>query len=724
MHNPDRPLARLALAIALALPLANQALACGPDFSLTLLDNRARTLAEMPENNFVFEATHLAPPIAGLKPVSQATLVIYWEADNENYVRQREWVERDELGRDVAQRVEQLRALDDPAQVEAQAGDLPEEQRLYIAGAVAFRRDGEEASGYFRRLLALPADQRRARSTWAAYSLGRAQAEMSRNLPASDDVTTDAEAEQRRQAHAQAAREAFQLTRQLVLDGFSDPLELAAASLGEEARVAKDAGDWGQAIRFYSNQAALNSSVGISSLKFLSSELAQMPVDQLRPLLEVPEVQQLLTIRLLTRIGWDYEGQTEAEKPLVQLLLSLDEPALPNADRLATLAYQSGQYDTARRLLEKAGDSGLAWWIRAKVALHDGDITTATQAYAKASQAFPEDESWAYRRDDDGYLETVKPHCRVDGERAVLALKRGDYLDALDMLYRSGEIYWEDTATLAERVLTADELKGFVDAKVPAPNPQDQAQGDAYLPRPIATLLRELLGRRLMREGRYDEAPAYFATEELRTTAREYARARREAENRWTDIGQAEAYYTAAVLARWRGMELLGYEMSPDFKVYEGNYYQLQVERQAPAGWLSEDEARRQNSALAEPNRRFHYRWVAADLAERAADRLPHTSQAFAAALCQASGWLEYRDLDSARRIYRRYVENGPFVEWAGNFGKTCEDPDFERAKPRQWEERWSAITALAPSRRHAAYGLGALLVAGGLLLAWRRRRG
>ncbi|WP_165677003.1 hypothetical protein [Metapseudomonas otitidis] len=723
MHTPDRPLAHLVLAITLALPLANQALACGPDFSLTLLDNRARTLAEMPENNFVFEATHLAPPIAGLKPVSQATLVIYWEADNENYVRQRERLERDELGRDMAQRVEQLRALDDPAEVETQAGDLPEEQRLYIAGAVAFRRNGEEASGYFRRLLALPAEQRRARSTWAAYSLGRAQAEMSRNLPASDDVTTDAEAEQRRQAHAQAAREAFQLTRQLARDGFPDPLELAAASLGEEARVAKDAGDWGQAIRFYSNQAALNSSSGASSLKLLSGELARMPEAQLRPLLAVPEVQQLLTIRLLSRIGWDYDGQTEAERTLVQLLLSLDEPALPNADRLATLAYQSGQYDTARRLLEKAGDTGLAWWIRAKVALHDGDIATATQAYAKASQAFPEDESWAYRRDNDGYLETVKPHCRVNGERAVLALKRGDYLDALDMLYRSGAIYWEDTAALAERVLTLNELKGFVDAKVPAPTPQEQTDHDEYVRRPVATLLRELLGRRLMREGHYDEAPAYFATEELRTTARQYARARQEAQSRWTDIGQAEAYYTAAALARWRGMELLGYEMSPDFRVYGGSLYRLQVEHQSADGWLSEDEAKRQNNALADPNRRFHYRWVAADLAERAADRLPHTSQAFAAVLCQASGWLEYRDLDSARRIYRRYVENGPFVEWAANFGRTCEDPDFERAKPRQWEERWSAITALAPSRRHTAYGLGALLVAGGLLLAWRRRR-
>ncbi|WP_165670059.1 tetratricopeptide repeat protein [Metapseudomonas otitidis] len=723
MHTPDRPLAHLVLAITLALPLANQALACGPDFSLTLLDNRARTLAEMPENNFVFEATHLAPPIAGLKPVSQATLVIYWEADNENYVRQRERLERDELGRDMAQRVEQLRALDDPAEVEAQAGDLPEEQRLYIAGAVAFRRNGEEASGYFRRLLALPAEQRRTRSTWAAYSLGRAQAEMSRNLPASDDVTTDAEAEQRRQAHAQAAREAFQLTRQLAWDGFPDPLELAAASLGEEARVAKDAGDWGQAIRFYSNQAALNSSSGASSLKLLSGELARMPEAQLRPLLAVPEVQQLLTIRLLSRIGWDYDGQTEAERTLVQLLLSLDEPALPNADRLATLAYQNGRYDTARRLLEKAGDTGLAWWIRAKVALHDGDIATATQAYAKASQAFPEDESWAYRRDNDGYLETLKPHCRVNGERAVLALKRGDYLDALDMLYRSGAIYWEDTAALAERVLTLNELKGFVDAKVPAPTPQEQTEHDEYVRRPVATLLRELLGRRLMREGHYDEAPAYFATEELRTTARQYARARQEAQSRWTDIGQAEAYYTAAALARWRGMELLGYEMSPDFRVYGGSLYRLQVEHQSADGWLSEDEAKRQNNALADPNRRFHYRWVAADLAERAADRLPHTSQAFAAVLCQASGWLEYRDLDSARRIYRRYVENGPFVEWAANFGRTCEDPDFERAKPRQWEERWSAITALAPSRRHTAYGLGALLVAGGLLLAWRRRR-
>ncbi len=36
------------------------------------------------------------------------------------------------------------------------------------------------------------------------------------------------------------------------------------------------------------------------------------------------------------------------------------------SDRLAALAYRSGQYPMAASLLKNAGDSGLAWWLRAK----------------------------------------------------------------------------------------------------------------------------------------------------------------------------------------------------------------------------------------------------------------------------------------------------------------------------------------------------------------------
>lgn len=205
MYAPERRPARLALAIALALPLGS-ALACGPDFSMRLLDDRANSLAELPEGNFAFEITRLAPPIPGLKPVTEASLVPRWEEDNGAYLQQRDEREKSELGEAMWQRVQALRSLDDAQRAEAEGQDLPAEIRLYTAGAVAFQGDPALAVDYFRRVLALPDAERRTRSTWAAYSMGRTLAASSRALPASDEVLSDEEITQRLQANAEAAR--------------------------------------------------------------------------------------------------------------------------------------------------------------------------------------------------------------------------------------------------------------------------------------------------------------------------------------------------------------------------------------------------------------------------------------------------------------------------------------------------------------------------------------
>ncbi|HBO1240493.1 hypothetical protein [Pseudomonas aeruginosa] len=719
MYAPDLRPIRLALAIALILPL-DSTLACGPSFPMRLLDDRANSLAELPEGNFAFEISRLAAPLPGLKPVTEASLVPRWEEDNSRYLQQRDERERSELGEERWRRVQALRALGDARRVEAEGAGLPAEILLYTAGAVAFRSDPEQAREYFRRVLALPAPERRTRSTWAAYSLGRLLAADSRALPAAAEALSDEEVSRRLRANAEAAQEAFRLTRRLAIEGFDDPLELAAASLGEEALLAREANDWGEAIRLYANQAMLRSDTGYSSLRQLSGELARMPDERLEPLLAVPEVQQLLTVRLLTRGGWFYDEQLAGEQHLAELLMALDVAELPNADRLAALSYRYGRYDNAGRFLEKAGDSGLAWWLRAKLALRAGDTSRATEAYARAAKAFPEDEEWGVRRTADWEWETVKPRCRVEGESAILALQRGDYLEAFDNLYRSGAIYWLDAAAVAERVLTLDELKSYVDAKVPAPPPQTQEDRDAYRSRAPAAGLREVLGRRLLREGRYDEAPAYFESQELRAAASEYGQARKQASSRWTAIGRAESYYRAARLARRQGMELLGYEMSPDFHVMGGNYSFAQAGRLQAGGLLAEGEVQRQNASLAQPNARYHYRWIAADLAERAADELPHTSQAFAAVLCKGSGWVQYVDLSRAQAIYLRYVEHGPFVKWAGNFGMNCEEPDFDSAYGRQWEERRQAMRdALYPVR----YGLAAATLFSAAVAAWLWRR-
>jgi hypothetical protein len=748
--NLPRCLLAVAVATVLTAPVA---LACGPAYPLRLLGDRARSLQELPEGNFSFEARRLAVATPALKQaasyygerrwdvdegryIAVATPSLKqtasydsetrWDADEGHYIGGLEAAEPQGLTPEQAAKVKALRTLTDPAQAEQAGAELPAELRLYTAGAVAFTQgDDATAQAYFQKVLALPASERPLRSTWAAYSLGRS---LARGADAArDGELSDEQLEQARQADIEAAKQAFRLTRQLALDGASDPMELGIASLGEEALLALNADDWSNAIGLYASQLKLGSPTGYSSLKQLAVQLTQMPEAQLTPLLRQLPVQQLLTAYLITHSGWSYGEQPSGEKALVQLLQRNAIANLANADRLAALSYQFGDYAATATLLEHAADNGMTWWLRAKMALRSGDKASAQAAYAKAAQAFPEDESWGWRRDLDWNGETLKPRCRVEGEGAILALERGDYLEAFEALYRSGYIYWADAAEVAERVLTTEELKTFVDAQVPAP-PSIATPPDpfAYQQRPIAAELRQLLGRRLLREGRYDEAPAYFYEVSLQTAARDYGQARQAAKSRWTATGQAEALYQAGTLARRQGMELLGFEMSPDFAWFNarfgGKYFLEPVQTQEPGGLLSRAEAERQNAHLAQPNNLFHYRWIAAELGSQAADLLPHTSQAFAATLCHATDWIQSRDEELAQSLYQRYIDKGPAVPWAAHFGKNCPQPNFASVDRDLWQLRLdNSRRALRP---YKGWLFGLALV-GGVLAAgyWRKKR-
>jgi len=700
---------RHVLCLSLSLPMGS-ALACGPDFPMRLLDNRGQSLAELPEGNFNFEISRLGHAIAGLKNVTAATYSPnYGYGDAPDYAGQRNTAEQAGLTPDQQALVKQLRNLTDARQVEEQGTSLPAEHRLYLAGAVAFNAgDHGLAAEYFQKVLALPADQRALRSTWAAYSLGRTLFAMSSEAGAGPDLLAQ-------------SRKAFEQTRQLSIDGFSDPLDLGVASLGEEARVARTAGDWDSAIELYATQNLHGSAVGYSSLKLLMADLMVMPDDQLAVLLKGKAVQQLVTASLISRLGWSFGDQPPNEQKLIKLLQNSTRGSLDNADRLAAMNYQQGDYASAKAFLEHAGDGGLAWWLRAKLALRDGDKGAAAAAYAKAAQAFPQNESWGERRTPDWDYETVQPKCRVDGESAILALQRGDYLQAFDQLYRSQSIYWYDAATVAERVLTLDELKQYVDTQVPAPPPLSQQDRDNYVPLPVAANLRNLLGRRLLREERYDEAPEYFDNSDLQAKARWYGQLREEAESKWWPTKRAFAYYYAATVARYDGMELLGYEMSPDYATFGGNY-SLEAPDLKVGPLIAEGEVLRRQATVAQPDERFHYRYIATALASKAADHLPHTSQAFASVLCKASTW--GTSLQEQSAFYRRYVEEGPYVIWAGDFGHQCQDPDFQSADKRYVTQVTDAArSVLRPYKKPLQIGGVLAITAAALLLISRRRR-
>lgn len=705
---------RRLLCLSLSLPLGlpwGEALACGPDFPARLLDNRAQTLAELPEGSFRFEVSRLGQAIAGLKSASEATRNPDYDYDDmPGYIAQRDQAERIGLTPPQQAVVERVRALNDIDQARAEAANLPAELRLYAIGAAAFNLgDHQQAAQAFQELLALPADQRPLRSTWAAYSLGRSLFAMSTEAGRGEPATL-----------RDQARAAFRQARELSIGGFSDPLELGIASLGEEARVAYTADDWDSAIELYASQFLHGSQVGYSSLLYLAADLAAQPDERLDALLKRAGVQRLLTGYLLSRVGWWDGEEPSGEKRLFQRLQASSRASLDNADRLAAVSYQHGDYAGAKAFVEKAGDTGLAWWVRAKLALRDADKAAAAAAYAKAAQAFPQEENWGGRRNADWDFEVVQPKCRVEGESAILALQRGDYLQAFDQLYRGQSNYWYDAATVAERVLTVDELKQYVDQQVPAPPALSQEDRDNYVPLPVAASLRNLLGRRLLREGRYDEAPAYFDNADLQAKARAYAQLLQQAESKWWPTRRAEAYFNASWIARRWGMELLGYEMAPDYATFEGNYSLEPVELKV-GPLMAEGEVKRQQASAAQPDLRYHYRFVATALASRAADNLPHTSQAFAAVLCKAVGYNSSLEEQSA--LYQRYVKEGPYVTWAGDFGHQCQEPDFRSADKRYVTQALESLrSALRPYKRWLQVGGLALVVAVGLGLISRRR--
>ncbi|KJV27203.1 hypothetical protein [Luteibacter yeojuensis] len=780
-----------ALAAGLALAaIAAVAWACGPDFPTQLLDDRAATLKAVPQNTFTWEAQHLLPAADAMQAVEASR-----------------WAEPQapaaDLPAEQAAKVKALMGSADGAAAYAAGDGLPDDVRRYVAGAVDYLRataacppaaqdesgnaterppcttfdtaalDAAQAS--FGQVLALPPEQAKARGAWAAYMLGEVHA-----LRAMKAAGTPAFG-----AARDAAAKAFQLVRARVLAGASDAQGLGVASFGEEARLSLFAGkvpcpwaafarnddcvaalspaDLKHAIALYAAQAGHGSGQGVDSLAAIASAVLANE-GQAATLIDGPVSQRLLVAYALARVA----PQTSDGKPaealanLVDAIVGSGVDKVAAADRLASLAYETGRYDDAGKLLARA-DGPLASWVRAKLALRKGDMNAATAAYAEAAKAFPAAD------DPKAPLEQGSVHLLM-GERGVLALSRGDYVEALTHLHdaaravggdgntyeelsSSGIGYGNDAAYIAERVLTVDDLKAFVDAHAPAYStaPKADKEQAAYGSVTIDDHLRHLLARRLMRVGRFDEAYPYFPPAgdkrfgdvDLVATAKAYASAVHEGDSAWTDIGKAEARYRAAVIEREHGMELLGAEQGPDY-FDNGGMFQGgsgQGPDSLKGEYVTEGERQRYRDSAVLPDRRLHYRYAAADRAVAAADLLPPRSQAFAATLCQATHWMlegppDYNEAGDgeedkpvnerqrrASEYYARYVKQGAYVAWAGDFGWSCEEPDFAKARELKRAQQVRAVKRFVRHWLPAEIGVAVVVLAG---LAWgvvRRRR-
>lgn len=567
-------------------------------------------------------------------------------------------------------------------------GAGPREQALYEKGAPLWHEYKRDASRPpFEKLLALPERERKAYTLPALYSL--------------------AESSEPTEAHRH-----FEQLRALVEAGWADPLGLAAASLGEEAKLALTAGDDARAITLYARQAAHGSENGATSLLFVARQLLTDEA-RLKKALAEPMVQRLMATYLWTRSTewwWENNGHAEAQAPAMNTVLAhlLALPHVAGGDRLAAALFRAGRFEEAARLVEPE-QSPIAHWVKAKLLLRRGERVKADQELEAAAAGYPLSERWTQDFDLD-----FRPRQQIEMERTIIALGRDDFDGA--MRHAEASCSWEDVAYLVERVLDVETAKRLLSAPAPTVNPckeleplQQQDSNDAYAVVNQREKLKVVLARRLLREGKGRDALPWF-DDTLRPDAEKYLAA---LSDEGTGLTRAQHLYEAAQLARHKGMELLGYEGTPDYASFEG-MYDPGLELDHDAG-VSDEEWRRYTASGPRYPMRFQYRAQASRLAELAANQVDHRSQAFTALLCKAAAWVGSGDQARVEALWKRSVKEGPYLQEPIIFAEQCPEPRFVpppvKVKPFHVRIRWIVLGG-------GVLALGAL----GLVLARRRR--
>jgi hypothetical protein len=576
------------------------------------------------------------------------------------------------------------------------AAEFDSEFADYHKGAAAYlSQQWGEARAAWENLLKRPEQDRHYRTIWAAFMLGKA-ALKEKDFP--------------------KAAQWFQRTRELAKAGFADSLGLAAESYGWEGRAEWKQGHPEKAAPLFMNQLALGDASAVVSLKALIPD--REPADgllnygpereerekwtdeqkrqeeqdemvKLKAAAQDPLLRRLVTAHILaTAVSPDDYYAEEPKKEGVnrsarwlKMIQQANLSQVEDAENLGWISYNEGDYKGAAHWLELSkGDSAAALWLKAKLQLRAGKFADATNTMARAVEIMRtspgytsrEGEEWA-TEDLFGKGEYWGFASRASGDLGGLQLARGDFVQALDVLFK-GQL-WEDAAFVGERVLTANELKQYVDA---LPKTEPPKEGEDYNKK-----LRYLLGRRLVREDRYDDAKQYLPPPYDKVLEK-YVKALKDGANeKLSKTERAHAWFTAAWLARYDGMELMGTEGAPDAFAEGGSFEMPDLAKERRSGAYqtvaydkegqalydengnpkmksapaflkpSAKEVQRLNRNNIAPDIRFHYRLIAGALAMKAAALLSDNSEELADVINEAGMWVKDRDEKVGNRYYQ-----------------------------------------------------------------------
>ncbi|MDH4317989.1 MAG: hypothetical protein OEV64_06335 [Desulfobulbaceae bacterium] len=500
---------------------------------------------------------------------------------------------------------------------------------VYFLGAAYYHfQNYENSLATWNQLLTLPQEQRRARSVWATYMIARTKQE----------------------SDPESALRYYEMVNDLVKQGNTDSLNLERSAYGRMAMIMWREHRDPMAFSMYLRLG------DIESFQYLCDSLdtdvfAGKTREILKPYAGDPNVRRLITDFILSKKNTLSSQFSEA---WLQILLADYGAETKQSGQIAWLAYSHGYYELATHWIGFAEETLPIQRVKIKLLLHNGKIDEAIEQLARLVQNLPDDVKYGIiptHMDDLEHFNSFTAEEVLLGDLGTLYLSRGLFVQAFDALYKGNHI--EDAAFMAERILTVEELKNYVD-KINSP----------------AEDIRYLLARRLAREGNLEASVKYFPAK-LQNDITSYHNALltgRDTFNQPTARFQALA--SCARLIHRKGYDLLATEVEPDWRIYDGNYEliptateRLQKEGDVLTG-ITEEEKKRTTDLKIQHFKRFHYRYVASDLAWEAAqikgvtyDNYPEDLALF---LCEAGSWLKYKDPQAALPFYKALVTRCP----------------------------------------------------------------
>jgi tetratricopeptide (TPR) repeat protein len=572
----------------------------------------------------------------------------------------------------------------------------PEEFALYLQSAsLYYQKDWPEAQKYWLKILELPPDQRRYKSVWAAFMMGKTLFE----------------------SDPDKAMGWFRQVRALAQAGCTDSLGLAAETYIWEGKYNYDRNQHIEAVNFFATAHAAGYGTNQAYLRRCALQIIRNGPEAMREAARDPLTRQVVSVYFSSYFDLTPEASQEFLNKWLEILEQLDVRDLITADAMAWTAYQNGDWNLARRWLKRgSSQSALSNWIQAKLCLREGRLGEAARCLRRARSRMAETECWrgvAHQYEyvpgiNDDYLNA---RSRILAELGAVQLSQGEFIQSLDSFVRasSGIDYWLDAAYVAEKVLTLKELKTYVDHnwRNPGPPPVQRsfpAPGEIHAQDQYerATWIRYLLARRLARVGRWQEAMTYYP-QTVRPRFDAYIQFIRQGHDRHLPAEERmKAFWEAGEIARHEGRSLLEIEIDPDWLQFPYHddlphasvpHYGLDhtSRRRLPESprqiFNSTDvERRRVRRHTEEAGRYYQWRYAALSHYLSASAYMPDENDETARRLCEVGSWMKYMDPQVADIFYKALV----WRNWSTKLGREanekrwfprCEGEEGEKGK-------------------------------------------